>query len=84
MTVLHIPAVVSPQTAVQVVIVQEYKSRDRGKENEEGAGTAKLRLPKGEAKGKIGPVRFSPEDIRRIEARARSSKQTAEWMGGRS
>lgn len=32
-TVLHIPPVVSPQTAVQAVIVQEYKSRDRSKEN---------------------------------------------------
>lgn len=32
-TVLHIPPVVSPQTAVQAVIVQEYKNRDRSKEN---------------------------------------------------
>jgi hypothetical protein len=28
-TVLHIPPVVSPQTAVQAVIVQEYKNRAR-------------------------------------------------------
>jgi hypothetical protein len=26
-TVLHVPPVVSPQTAVQAVILQEYKSR---------------------------------------------------------
>lgn len=32
-TVLHIPPVVSPQTAVQAVIVQECKNRDRNKEN---------------------------------------------------
>lgn len=32
-TVLHIPPVVSPRTAVQAVIVQESKERDRNKEN---------------------------------------------------
>jgi len=32
-TVLHIPPIVSPQTAVQAVILQEYKQRARDKEN---------------------------------------------------
>ena len=32
-TVLHIPPVISPQTAVQAAIVQELKERDRNKEN---------------------------------------------------
>lgn len=32
-TVLHIPPVVSPLTAVQAAIVQELKERDRRKEN---------------------------------------------------
>lgn len=32
-TVLHIPPVVSPQTAVKAAIVQELKERDRAKEN---------------------------------------------------
>jgi hypothetical protein len=32
-TVLHIPPVVSPQTAVQAAIVQEYKSLESKKEN---------------------------------------------------
>jgi len=33
-TVLHIPPVVSPQTAVRAVIIQEFREeRDRGKEN---------------------------------------------------
>lgn len=32
-TVLHIPPIVSPQTAVQAAIVQELKERDRNKEN---------------------------------------------------
>jgi hypothetical protein len=39
------------------------------------------KLPKGEAKGKIVPVRFAPDDIRRIEAKARISKQTvSQWI----
>lgn len=33
LTVLHTPPVVSPQTAVQAVILQEFKNRDRNKEN---------------------------------------------------
>lgn len=32
-TVLHIPPVISPQTAVKAAIVQELKSRDRSQEN---------------------------------------------------
>lgn len=38
------------------------------------------KLPKGEGKGKIVPVRFSPEERRHVEASARASKQTvSEW-----
>ena len=32
-TVLHIPPVISPQTAVRAAIVQESRQRDRAKEN---------------------------------------------------
>ena len=32
-TVLHVPPVVSPETAVRAAIVQESKERDRSKEN---------------------------------------------------
>lgn len=39
------------------------------------------KLPKGAAKGSIVPVRFSPEDRRRVEAAAKASKQTvSEWI----
>jgi predicted HicB family RNase H-like nuclease len=39
------------------------------------------KLPRGQAKGRIVPVRFAPEDIRAIEAAARASKQTiSEWI----
>jgi hypothetical protein len=39
------------------------------------------RLPKGQAKGRIVPVRFAPEDIRAVEAAARASNQTvSEWI----
>jgi hypothetical protein len=39
------------------------------------------KLPKGEAKGCIVPIRFNAEDIKRLEAAARSQKQTvSEWV----
>jgi hypothetical protein len=34
------------------------------------------KLPKGAAKGKIVPVRFTPESIKAVEAAARARKQT--------
>ena len=39
------------------------------------------KLPKGQAKGKIVPVRFAADDLKAIEAAARASKQTvSEWI----
>jgi len=39
------------------------------------------KLPKGEAKGRIVPVRFRDEDLKAIEAAARASKQSvSEWV----
>jgi len=39
------------------------------------------KLPKGEAKGRIVPVRFDPETIKRIMAAAKASDQTvSEWI----
>jgi hypothetical protein len=41
------------------------------------------KLPKGEAKGRIVPVRFNTEDLKRIELAARSSRKTvSEWIRG--
>jgi predicted HicB family RNase H-like nuclease len=38
-------------------------------------------LPKGEAKGSIVPVRFSPEERKRVEAAAKASNQTVSaWV----
>jgi hypothetical protein len=38
-------------------------------------------LPKGEAKGRIMPVRFSAEEVKRITAAANASKQkVSEWI----
>ena len=38
-------------------------------------------LPKGEAKGRIVPVRFNAEDLRAITAAAKAQKQTvSEWI----
>lgn len=39
------------------------------------------KLPKGEAMGHIVPVRFAPDDLRAMEAKARAAKQSlSEWI----
>jgi predicted HicB family RNase H-like nuclease len=39
------------------------------------------KMAKGEAKGSIVPVRFSPEERKRVEAAARASNQTVSaWV----
>jgi hypothetical protein len=39
------------------------------------------KLPKGEAKGRIVPVRFAPDDLKAIAARAKASNQNvSEWI----
>jgi hypothetical protein len=39
------------------------------------------KLPKGEAKGRIVPIRFNASDIKRVEAAARASRKTvSEWI----
>jgi predicted HicB family RNase H-like nuclease len=39
------------------------------------------KLPKGDAKGRIVPVRFNPSDLKRIESAARASQKTvSEWI----
>jgi predicted HicB family RNase H-like nuclease len=41
------------------------------------------KLPKGDAKGRIVPVRFNPSDLKRIEHAARASQKTvSEWIRG--
>jgi hypothetical protein len=41
------------------------------------------KLPKGEAKGRIVPIRFNASDIKRIESAARADQKTvSEWIRG--
>jgi hypothetical protein len=41
------------------------------------------KLPKGEAKGQIVPVRFSADEVKRIAAKAGASNQrVSEWIRG--
>ena len=41
------------------------------------------KLPKGEAKGRIVPVRFNAHDMKRIESAAKASQKTvSEWIRG--
>jgi hypothetical protein len=45
------------------------------------AKVGRPKLPKGDAKGRIVPVRFNPADLKRIESAARASQQTvSEWI----
>jgi len=38
-------------------------------------------MAKGEAKGRIVPVRFRPDDLKRMEAAAKASKSSlSEWI----
>jgi hypothetical protein len=38
-------------------------------------------LPKGEAKGKIVPIRFNAEDIKKVTSAAKANNQTvSEWV----
>ena len=41
------------------------------------------KLPKGDAKGRIVPVRFNAHDLKQIESAAKASKKTvSEWIRG--
>jgi hypothetical protein len=41
------------------------------------------KLPKGEAKGRIVPVRFSTDEVKRITAKAAANNQrVSEWIRG--
>jgi hypothetical protein len=41
------------------------------------------KLPKGDAKGRIVPIRFNANDLKRIEAAAKANqKTTSEWVRG--
>lgn len=41
------------------------------------------KLPKGDAKGRIVPVRFNANDLKRIETAAKASQKTvSEWIRG--
>jgi len=39
------------------------------------------KLPRGQAKRRIVPVRFAPDDLRAMESKARAAKQSlSEWI----
>jgi len=41
------------------------------------------KLPKGEAKGRIVPIRFNAADLKRIESTAKANQKTvSEWIRG--
>src|SRR5271155_4945324 len=53
----------------------------RGTLAQKKAKIGRPKLPKGEAKGRIVPVRFTADDLRAIAAQAKASKQNvSEWI----
>jgi hypothetical protein len=49
--------------------------------NQKPRKVGRPKLPKGEAKGRIVPVRFNADDLRAIEAAAKAKKLTiSEWI----
>src|SRR5260370_5397712 len=75
-TVLHIPPVVSPVLAVRAAIVQEFRSR-----GQRARKVGRPKLPKGEAMGRIVPVRFTTDALKAMEAAAVAKKLSlSEWI----
>ncbi|MBV9180352.1 MAG: hypothetical protein JO356_03505 [Acidobacteria bacterium] len=59
---------------------QVSELRALGQQNREKR-VGRPKLPKGEAKGRIVPVRFTGEDLKAMAAAAKASKQTlSEWI----
>ena len=49
--------------------------------NQKKAKVGRPKLPKGEAKGRIVPVRFTADDLKTMAAAARAKDQTiSEWI----
>ena len=78
-TVLHIPPVTSPVLAVRAAIVQEFRANEMSKEKARNVG--RPRMPKGQAKGRIVPVRVSDDEYRAMMAKAKTGKTSlSEWI----
>ena len=82
-TVLHGGKITSALDAEKAAIVQEFgvfremETLIQPKQKKVG----RPKLPKGEAKGRIVPVRFNPDEIKRITASAKASNKTiSEWI----
>jgi hypothetical protein len=61
--------------------LQSFRSSEALAQQKKPRKVGRPRLPKGEAKGRIVPVRFRAEDLKIIEAAAKASKQTvSEWI----
>jgi hypothetical protein len=56
-----------------------FRSRELAQQKKAKVGRPKM--PKGEAKGRIVPVRFTGDDLKAMEQAARASKVTvSEWI----
>lgn len=76
-TVQHNGAITSAADAARASVVQEFRFLEPAKPMK----TGRPKLPTGAAKGRIVHVRFTPEEIERINAAAKASnKKVSEWI----
>ena len=67
---------VSALTALRAAIIRGFRTL-KPKTRKPG----RPKLPKGEAMGRIVPVRFAPEDLKAMEAAAKAKNQKlSEWI----
>jgi hypothetical protein len=70
-------------TDKQIAVISSpfRSSKNMAKQTKPKIGRPKL--PKGEAKGRIVPIRLNAQDAKRIESAARASQKTiSEWIRG--
>jgi predicted HicB family RNase H-like nuclease len=62
---------------------QSFRSSGTLEQPKKNRKVGRPKMARGEAKGRIVPVRFRPDDLKRMEAAARASKQSlSEWIRG--
>jgi hypothetical protein len=69
------------QSSQQRMLYEPSSFRSRELAQQKKAKVGRPKMPKGEAKGRIVPVRFTGDDLKAMEQAARASKVTvSEWI----
>ncbi len=61
--------------------LQSFRSLEALAQPKKSRKPGRPQLPKGQAKGRIVPVRFNPEDLKRVSSAAKAEGKTiSEWI----